>query len=340
IEKLRGQLAAPRVGVQTRRQLETQLQRERKGLAQDLAAQHIRPSLVDDVVTELRAIAKAFDALDSLPRSERGTPLAELELRAGLSRAEFEERFRRVEAAEDAVREDKRELMESNLRLVVSIAKRYMNRGLSFLDLIQEGNIGLMKAVDRFQFRRGFKFSTYATWWIRQAMQRALANLGDPIRVPAGVFDIVPPVRAAAEDLSTKLGRPATAEEIAESTGIPPRDVEKALSVATTVALETPIGEDGMALGDFLADDEAPDPEVEVEHRIVEDALRACLVALPETQRLVLEMRYGLAGDPPAVFAHIAKVTGLEEQEVRSLITEALAELGRRLAPVEDMRAA
>ncbi|MGH8913978.1 MAG: sigma-70 family RNA polymerase sigma factor [Acidimicrobiia bacterium] len=244
---------------------------------------------------------------------------------------------------ERSVREGRRarkQFVEANLRLVVANARRYAGGRVDTLDLIQEGNLGLITAVEKFDWRKGFKFSTYATWWIRQAMQRALANLGDPIRVPAGVFDIVPPVRAAAEDLRTKLGRHATAEEIAESTGIPPRDVEKALSVGTTVALETPIGEDGMALGDFLADDEAPDPEVEVEHRIVEDALRACLAALPETQRLVLEMRYGLAGDPPAVFAHIAKVTGFEEQEVRNLITEALAELGRRLAPVEDMRAA
>jgi RNA polymerase sigma factor (sigma-70 family) len=242
-----------------------------------------------------------------------------------------------------AVREGRRarqQFVEANLRLVVSNARRYSGGKVDMLDLIQEGNLGLITAVEKFDWRKGFKFSTYATWWIRQAMQRALANLGDSIRIPAGVFDIVPQVRGAAEELRTKLGRQATAEEISEQTGIPSRDVYKALSVATTVALETPIGEDGMALGDFLADDEALDPEVEVEQKMVDDALRTSVAALPDMQRRVLEMRYGLAGDPPAVFAHISEVTGLAEQEVRDMIAETLEVLGRRLAPVEDMRAA
>jgi RNA polymerase sigma factor (sigma-70 family) len=298
--------------------------------------------LTTDLINQYLARIGDFDLLAAddevrlAQAMEAGTE-ARFRLDAGVDGAAERARLQR------AVREGRRarqQFVEANLRLVVSNARRYAGGKVDMLDLIQEGNLGLITAVEKFDWRKGFKFSTYATWWIRQAMQRALANLGDSIRIPAGVFDIVPQVRAAAEELRTKLGRQASVEEISEQTGIPSRDVEKALSVATTVALETPIGEDGMALGDFLADDEALDPGAEVEQKMVDDALRTSVAALPDMQRRVLEMRYGLAGDPPAVFAHISEVTGLAEQEVRDLIAETLEVLGRRLAPVEDMRAA
>jgi len=298
--------------------------------------------LTADLLSQYLARIGDFDLLEAddevrlAQAIEAGTE-ARLQLDAGVGGSA--ERAR-LERAVRGGRRARQQFVEANLRLVVSNARRYAGGKVDMLDLIQEGNLGLITAVEKFDWRKGFKFSTYATWWIRQAMQRALANLGDPIRIPAGVFDIVPPVRTAAEELRSKLGRSATAEEISEQTGIAARDVEKALSVATTVALETPIGEDGMALGDFLADEDVLDPGVEVEQRMVDEALRASLAALPETHQRVLELRFGLAGDPPAVFSHIAEVTGLDEQEVRDLIAEALRVLGRRLGPVEDMRAA
>ncbi len=249
------------------------------------------------------------------------------------------ERARLERAVIDGVRA-RQQFVEANLRLVVSNARLYAGAKVDMLDLIQEGNLGLIRAVEKFDWRKGFKFSTYATWWIRQALQRARADHSDPIRIPAALFDILPLVRSAAEELRTRLGRPAIAEEIAEATGIANREVEKAMSVTTTVALETPVGEDGALLGDFIADTEALDPETQTEQRMVEEALRKSLDRLPELHRRALELRFGLAEGAPAAFVTISNVTGLPEHEVRELVAEGLVRLAADLASVEDMRAA
>ena len=246
----------------------------------------------------------------------------------------------RLERAVKAGERARQRFVEANLRLVVSNARLYAGSKVDMLDLIQEGNLGLIRAVEKFDWRKGFKFSTYATWWIRQALQRARADHSDTIRIPAALFDILPVVRSAAEDLRTKHDRPAAPEEIAEVTGIPLREVNKALSVATTVALETPVGEDGALLGDFIADTDATDPAVEAEQRIVEEALRDSLARLPELQRRALELRFGLSEGAPAAFETVSRMTGLPEPEVRELVNDALIRLSAELAAIEDMRAA
>ena len=230
--------------------------------------------------------------------------------------------------------------IEANLRLVVANARRYAGEGIYMLDLIQEGNLGLITAVERFDWRKGFKFSTYATWWIRQAMQRARANLSDPIRLPTALFDILPVVRGAAETLKGELGRVPTPGEIADDTGIDVEDVTKALSVATTVALEAPVGEDGAELGDFVFDEEAPDPAVDVEQRVLVEAVHAGLAELSDLHRRIVELRFGLGESPPATMGSIAEIVGVPEHRVRELITEATDHLAVTLAPVEEMRAA
>jgi RNA polymerase sigma factor (sigma-70 family) len=234
----------------------------------------------------------------------------------------------------------RKRFIEANLRLVVTNARRYAGGNVDMLELIEEGNLGLITAVEKFDWRKGFKFSTYATWWIRQAMQRARANLGDTIRIPAAMFDILSAVRMVAEELKTKLGRNATLEEIAEESGVPIGDVKRALSLSTTVALETPVGEDGASLGDFIADDDILDPGVEVEMRMVEDVVQESLATLPDLQRRVLELRFGFLGGPPATIAKISEVTGIAEHKIPELMSEALDTLGQRLQAVEEMRAA
>ncbi len=246
----------------------------------------------------------------------------------------------RLERQVRAGRRARQDFIQANLRLVVSNARLYAGTNIDMLDLIQEGNLGLIRAVEKFDWRKGFKFSTYATWWIRQSLQRARAEYSDSIRIPTALFDILPAVRSAAEDLRTKLGRAATVEEIAEITGIAEREVERAMSVATTVALETPVGEDGALLGDFIMDSEAIDPSTMTEQRIVEQAVRESLAALPDQHRKVLELRFGLDDGTPAAFSTVAAITGLADHEVRDMVAEALVILASDLQAVEDMRAA
>ena len=246
----------------------------------------------------------------------------------------------RLERAVRLGDKSRRRFIEANLRLVVANARRYAGNNIDMVDLIQEGNLGLMTAVERFDWRKGFKFSTYATWWIRQALQRARANLGDSIRIPAGVFDILPTVRTAAEELRPKLGRSATAAEIAEETGIDTREVKKALLVGTTVALETPVGDDGAQLGDLIADADALDPEREVEQRIVEEALVRNLATLSDLQRRTLALRFGLENGQPETMARISEMTGLPEHRLSGFISETLQTLSEKLKAVEEMRVA
>jgi RNA polymerase primary sigma factor len=303
---------------------------ERGRITSDLVSQYLeeisRYALLS--ADEEVLLAQAIEAgVKARTRLESG------EVRSRSERAELERAVRDGERARSR-------FIESNLRLVVSNARRYVGDGLSMLDLIQEGNLGLITAVERFDWRKGFKFSTYATWWIRQAMQRARATLSNTVRLPAALFDILPVVRGTAETLRSQLGRSPSPEEISEQTGIDVADVEKALAVSTTVALEAPVGEDGAELGDFVWDDEASDPYQDVETQILHQAVRASLEQLPELSRRVIELRFGLGDAPPATMGSIAEAVGIAEHKIKEIIDEATDRLAGVLAPVEDMRAA
>ena len=262
-----------------------------------------------------------------------------LEKLAGIPIYELKEVNRRMSIGEAKARRAKKEVVEANLRLVISIAKKYTNRGLQFLDLIQEGNIGLMKAVDKFEYRRGYKFSTYATWWIRQGITRAIADQGRTIRVPVHMAETINRLYRVSRQILQEKGREARPDELAERMGISEAKVRKVLKIAgATISLETPIGDEGDAyLGDFIENKNVEAPMDAATASSLKGATREYLDTLTPREAKILCMRFGIGMRTDHTLEQVGKQFGVTRERIRQIEAKALRKL-RHPSRSEDLR--
>ncbi|WP_067865189.1 RNA polymerase sigma factor RpoD [Neptuniibacter marinus] len=300
----------------------------RKMFIKEFPGNETNPEWFTSVIESSNDYARAIKTnLIELKRAQR--KLIQTENETGISLTEIKEINRAMSIGEARARRAKKEMVEANLRLVISIAKKYTNRGLQFLDLIQEGNIGLMKAVDKFEYRRGYKFSTYATWWIRQAITRSIADQARTIRIPVHMIETINKLNRISRQMLQEMGREATPEELAERMEMPEDKVRKVLKIAKEpISMETPIGDDeDSSLGDFIEDITISSPVDSATGEGLREATREVLAGLTVRESKVLRMRFGIEMNTDHTLEEVGKQFDVTRERIRQIEAKALRKL-------------
>ncbi|WKD50196.1 RNA polymerase sigma factor RpoD [Microbulbifer spongiae] len=300
----------------------------RKTFVKEFPGNETNEGWIPAVIKKKRDYSDALrHVVDDIIRAQR--KLALCQERAGLDIGQIKEINRRMSIGEARSRRAKKEMVEANLRLVISIAKKYTNRGLQFLDLIQEGNIGLMKAVDKFEYRRGYKFSTYATWWIRQAITRSIADQARTIRIPVHMIETINKLNRISRQMLQEMGREPTPEELGERMEMPEDKVRKVLKIAKEpISMETPIGDDEDShLGDFIEDQNQSSPVDTATQTGLHDATRSVLSGLTAREAKVLRMRFGIDMNTDHTLEEVGKQFDVTRERIRQIEAKALRKL-------------
>ena len=300
----------------------------RKTFIKEFPGNEINEDWIPEIIKKKREYSETIKPfIDDILRAQR--KLKQLQEEAQLELASIKEINRRMSIGEARARRAKKEMVEANLRLVISIAKKYTNRGLQFLDLIQEGNIGLMKAVDKFEYRRGYKFSTYATWWIRQAITRSIADQARTIRIPVHMIETINKLNRVSRQMLQEMGREPTPEELGERMEMPEDKVRKVLKIAKEpISMETPIGDDEDShLGDFIEDGTITSPIESATSQGLEEATKEVLAGLTAREAKVLRMRFGIDMNTDHTLEEVGKQFDVTRERIRQIEAKALRKL-------------